>query len=293
MCLLVGERQETGDERLAAVHSAELMAEVTVMADELVLYELEGGLATITLNRPQVLNSFTPELLAQLHEALKRTTDDGARAVMLTGAGRGFSAGQDLASIQDGYSETSSPDLRALLRDHFHPVLRYLRSIPMPVIAAVNGVAAGAGMSMALACDLRVAAENARFATAFTRIGLVPDAGMAYTLPRLVGNGRAMSLLVTGEQMDAAAALAAGLVDRVFPAESFLADAQSFAAGIAAGATRAFVLTRRLVDEAEHLSFDGLLQREADTQQEAANTADHRNAVAAFLKKEPAAFEGR
>ena len=163
----------------------------------------------------------------------------------------------------------------------------------MPVIAAVNGVAAGAGMAMALACDLRVAAANARFATAFTRIGLVPDAGMAYTLPRLVGRGRAMALLVTGEQIDATAALAFGMVDRVFPVETFAADARSFAGEVAAGATRAYVLTRRLLDEAEHLSFDGLLQREADTQQEAANTADHRDAVAAFLRKEPAVFRGR
>ncbi len=263
------------------------------MAEDLVLYEAADGVATVTLNRPQVLNSFTAESLAALHEALKRATDEHQRAVLLTGAGRGFCAGQDLASIQDQYSETSSPDLHGLLRDCFHPVVRYIRAIEMPVIAAVNGVAAGAGMSLALACDMRLAAENARFATAFTRIGLAPDAGMAFTLPRLVGAGRANALLISGDTLDAATALQWGLVDKVLPAESFLADALTFAKTVATGPTRAFVLTRQLLDAGERLTFDGLLQLEALTQQQAGDTSDHRRAVAAFLKKEPATFEGR
>jgi 2-(1,2-epoxy-1,2-dihydrophenyl)acetyl-CoA isomerase len=168
-----------------------------------------------------------------------------------------------------------------------------MRSLEMPVIAGVNGVAAGAGMALALACDLRVASEAARFATAFTRIGLVPDCGMAHTLPRLIGAGRAANLLVTGDQVDAATALAWGMVDRTFPTESFAADAQAFAAGIAAGPTRAYVLTRRLLEESQGLPFNASLDLEAGLQQEAAATRDHRGAVAAFLAKQPAAFEGQ
>jgi 2-(1,2-epoxy-1,2-dihydrophenyl)acetyl-CoA isomerase len=168
--------------------------------DESILYSTGDGLATITLNRPEVLNAFTPEMLGSLHEALKRAVDDRQRAILLTGAGRGFSAGQDLASIKDDYDH-GGPDFHSLLADSFHPVIRFIRRVEMPVVAAVNGVAAGAGMSLALACDVRFASDSARFATAFTRIGLVPDCGMAYTLPRLVGAGRASFLLLSGEQL--------------------------------------------------------------------------------------------
>jgi 2-(1,2-epoxy-1,2-dihydrophenyl)acetyl-CoA isomerase len=263
------------------------------MSDAPVLYSAADGVATLTLNRPQVLNSFTPELLSELVHRLRRAADERQRAVLITGAGRGFCAGQDLDSIQDQYTDGGTPDLRALLRDHFHPMLRYLKRIPMPVIAAVNGVAAGAGMSLALACDLRVAADNARFATAFTRIGLVPDAGMAQTLPRLIGAGRAMSILVSGEQVDAATALNWGMVDRVFPAASFGDEAAVFARQVAAGPTHAFVMTRELLNRAEELSWDGLLAAEADVQQLCAGTEDHRGAVGAFLRKEAATFSGR
>ena len=263
------------------------------MADSPVLYEADGAVAVVTLNRPEVLNALTPELLAALRAAVARAANEGRRALLLTGAGRGFSAGQDLASIQDGYTATSSPDLGVLLRETYHPLLTELRALPMPVITAVNGVAAGAGMALALAGDIRLAAANARFATAFTKIGLVPDAGLAYTLPRLIGAGRASALLITGDTVDAQTALAWGMVDRVFPAESFAADARAFAATVAAGATRAYVLTRELLDRAWELPYAALLGLEAELQQEAGNTADHRGAVAAFLAKQPASFEGR
>ncbi|MFN0094583.1 MAG: enoyl-CoA hydratase-related protein [Dehalococcoidia bacterium] len=261
------------------------------MSDVPILYELDGGLACIILNRPQVLNSFTPEMLAALHAAVSRAGRE-ARAVLITGAGRGFSAGQDLASIQAGYTETTSPDLKTLLEVSYHPMLADLRALPMPVVAAVNGVAAGAGLSLALACDLRVAAENARFATAFTRIGLVPDAGMGYTLPRLVGAGRAASLLLTGEQVDAPTALSIGLVDKLMPAASFAEEARAYARTLAEGPTRAFALTKRML-QADGLSFSEMLTLEAELQAEAGNTADHRGAIAAFLRKEPARFAGR
>ncbi|MGI8927757.1 MAG: enoyl-CoA hydratase-related protein [Tepidiformaceae bacterium] len=262
------------------------------MADPAILYEPREGVAVITLNRPEVLNAFTPEALAELDAALTRAPADGLRAVLLTGAGRGFSAGMDLASIQHLYAG-KGPDFTALLRDNFHPVIRRIRELEMPVIAAVNGVAAGAGMSLALACDIRIAADNARFATAFTKIGLVPDSGMAYTLPRLVGQGRARYLMLAGEPLDAAGALAIGLVDRVVPAAELASAAFAAASAFASGPTKAFAYTKQLVAAAEHGTFDEVLEREAALQQAAGDTTDHRGAVAAFLAKEPARFTGR
>ncbi|MEX1102604.1 MAG: enoyl-CoA hydratase-related protein, partial [Dehalococcoidia bacterium] len=184
------------------------------MAESPILYEAREGVAVITLNRPDVLNAFTPEMLGELAAALRRAASGPERAILLTGAGRGFSAGQDLASIQHLYENGGSPDFVSLLNDKFYPVVRELTAKALPVVAAVNGVAAGAGMSLALACDLRIAADTARFVTAFTNIGLVPDCGMAYTLPRLVGEGRALDLMLLSEPLGAEAALAIGLVNR-------------------------------------------------------------------------------
>lgn len=263
------------------------------MTEAPVLYEADGAVAVVTLNRPEVLNALTPELLGGLRAAATRAAEEGKRALLLTGAGRGFSAGQDLASIQDGYAGGRAPDLGGLLRETYHPLLAELRALPMPLITAVNGVAAGAGMALALAGDIRLAADTARFATAFTKIGLVPDAGLAYVLPRLIGAGRASALLITGDTVDAQTALAWGMVDRVFPAGSFAADARAFAATVAAGATRAYVLTRELLDRSWELPYAALLGLEAELQQQAGATADHRGAIAAFLEKRSATFEGR
>ena len=262
------------------------------MTEESVLYEAREGVAVITLNRPEVLNAFTPEMLQQLHWALHRAPDEGQRAILLTGAGRGFSAGQDLASIQDEYV-SGTPDFVALLRENFHPVLRGLKAVEVPVVCAVNGVAAGAGMSVSLACDVRIAADNAKFATAFTRLGLVPDAGMAYTLPRLIGAGRASYLLLSGETLDAATALQIGLVDRVVPAADLMSEAFEFARKLASGPTRAYWLTRGLLEDGVDSTFDRLLDLEADVQQAVGETEDHRAAVSAFLEKRPPEFKGR
>ena len=257
-----------------------------------ILYEARDGVATVTLNRPEVLNAFTPEMLDLLHETIHRAAEEGQRAILLTGAGRGFSAGQDLASIKDQYAD-GGPDFVSLLREHFHPVLRALRMVELPVIAAVNGVAAGAGMSVALACDVRIASANARFATAFTKIGLVPDAGMAHTLPRLVGYGRAGWMLLQGEPVDAATALSIGLVSRVVEGDALASEAWALAQQMAAGPTRAYVLTRQLLDSAASTSFDHLLDIEAEVQAAAGATEDHRAAVAAFLAKQAPTFRGR
>ena len=240
-----------------------------------------------------MLNAFTPEMLGQTREALDRAVAEGQRCLLLTGSGRGFSAGMDLASIRHEYTDGGGPDFVALLSENFHPVVSALMDLPMPTVAAVNGVAAGAGMSLTLACDTRIAADGARFATAFTRIGLVPDCGMAYTLPRLVGAGRAMQLMVAAEPVGAEAALAMGLVDRVVPAAELAEQALVYARQLAAGPTQAYVLTRRLVREGATTTFADLLILEAQLQAEAGATDDHRGAVDAFLKKQPATFSGR
>lgn len=262
------------------------------MGDESIVYEAREGVAVITLNRPEVLNSVNAAMLDALHEALHRAEAEGQRCVLLTGAGRGFCAGQDLAAIQGDYAK-GGPDFVALLREHFHPVVRGIRNVNLPVVAAVNGAAAGAGMSLALACDVRLAADNARFATAFTKIGLIPDAGMAYTLPRLVGAGRASWLLMKADPIDAQTALGIGMVDMVIPAAEFRDRAFTFAKEMAAGPTRAFVLTRQLLALGMSHDLDHVLDIEADLQAQAGATEDHRGAVEAFLRKQPPAFSGR
>ncbi len=261
------------------------------MTGQSILYAAQDGVAVITLNRPEVLNAFNPEMLAALQSALLRAERE-ERCALLIGSGRGFSSGQDLESIEDQYNN-GGPDFVALLREQYHPVLRTLRSLAIPVVAAVNGVAAGAGMSLALACDVRLASDVARFSTAFARIGLVPDGGMAYTLPRLVGAGRANWLLMRGDSIDAETALAIGLVDEVIIASEFPERSLAFAQKLAEGPTKAYVLTRHLLDQGSHVGFDELLDIEAESQAEAGATNDHRAAVAAFLQKRQPAFRGR
>lgn len=263
------------------------------MADQPVLYDAREGVAVITLNRPDVLNAFTPEMLGQLAKALERGPHEGQRAILLTGAGRAFSAGQDLASIQHFYEDGGAPDFRSLLGDNFHPVLRALTSGPLPVVAAVNGVAAGAGMSLALACDLRIAADSARFVTAFSNIGLVPDCGMAYTLPRLVGEGRALEMMLLSEPVNAEAALTMGLVNRVVAGPELMETAFDLAKKLASGPTVAYRKTKELAAAAETRDFAQLLELEAAAQAAAGATEDHRGAVGAFLEKQPAVFHGR
>jgi len=262
------------------------------VTETLVRYEIDGGVATITLNRPGVLNALNRPLLTDLHDAIHRAQDEHARCLVLTGEGRGFCAGQDLADIRADY-DNGAPDLEALLREYYHPVVRGIRGATMPVLAALNGVAAGAGLSLALACDLRIASEAARLTTAFTGIGLVPDAGMAWTLPRLVGAANATRLVMRPGPISAAEALSMGLVDEVAPPDEFSARVAALAAELAAGPTRAFVLSRQLMDEAATSPLDRLLDLEAGAQLEAGQTEDHRNAIAAFLEKRPATFEGR
>jgi 2-(1,2-epoxy-1,2-dihydrophenyl)acetyl-CoA isomerase len=255
------------------------------------LTEQADGVLTITLNRPAVLNALNGALLDSLAETLGRAgADASVRALVITGGGRGFSSGADLkAGVAAG-----DLDIRSLLHQHYVPVITAMRSIEKPVIAAVNGVAAGAGFSLALAADLRLAGESATFVQAFVRIGLVPDAGSTFFLPALVGYARAAELMMLGETIDASRAYELGIVNRVVPDSELLAAAQEVAGRLARG-PRSVGLIKRLLSytfDADH-DLERQLAHEGETQAEAAATADFLEGVAAFLEKRPARFSGR
>ena len=255
------------------------MAEVEVSRD--------GAVQSITLNRPDKLNAFTRGVHAELGAALEEARDPAVRAVVITGAGRGFSAGQDLTAFGE------AGDVAAMLRATYHVNVRAIRSLEKPVIAAVNGVCAGAGLSLACACDIRLASDAAFFVPGFVGIGLIPDSGGSYFLQRLLGTSRAFEWMTSNRRLTAAEAHAWGLVSEVVEAESFPARVAERAAELAAGATRAIALTKRLYDEAATSTLAEQLEREAETQAEAAQTEDFREGVAAFGEKREARFSGR
>ncbi|GAA2420370.1 enoyl-CoA hydratase-related protein [Actinomadura vinacea] len=259
---------------------------------ETVRYDLTDGVATITLDRPEAMNSLTVEMKEALGGAVERAAGDAAvRAVILTGAGRAFCAGQDLREHADNLA--AGKGLDDTVRKHYNPVVEALATMPKPVLAAVNGVAAGAGAALAFACDLVVASEKASFATAFTKIGLAPDSGMSWTLQRLVGRAKAAELLLLAEPVKAPEALELGLVSRVVPADELAPAAVELARGLAAGPTRAFAAVKAALDHAAAHDLGSSLEREAVLQDECEKTADHRNATEAFLKKQQPVFEGR
>lgn len=256
------------------------------------MYDVAEAVATITLNRPESMNSLTTALKEDLHAALRRAADDAAvRAVLLTGAGRGFCAGQDLREHADHLDRGLG--LADTVRRHYHPITLAITSMGKPVVAAVNGVAAGAGAALAFACDFRVAADNARFVMAFTGIGLVPDSGASWTLQRLVGPARARELLLLDDVVDAARALELGLVTRVVPADEVLSAARELAVRLARGPTVAYGATKRALDFAASHTLAEALELEAVLQDQCAATADHVGAVKAFLNKERPRFKGR
>jgi len=258
------------------------------MSDTLLVDQLEG-LLTVTLNRPEVLNAFNEQMLRELHEALRQAERDAAvRCVLLTGAGRGFCSGQDL---RDRAGATAF-SFRESLRNWYNPIIVAIRTIEKPVIAAVNGVAAGAGCSLALAADMRIASDRASFIEVFARVGLVPDSGSTYFLPRLVGLGKAFELAYTAEPVDAAEALRLGLVNRIVPHDDLIPHARALASQLAAGPTRGYGLTKRAINYGLHAALDQVLAYEAHLQEVAGRTADHREGVAAFLGKRQANFRG-
>ncbi|MBM4433774.1 MAG: 2-(1,2-epoxy-1,2-dihydrophenyl)acetyl-CoA isomerase [Chloroflexi bacterium] len=256
--------------------------------------ERDGALAVITLDRPDVLNAFDEATTAALADALDgAATDAGVRAVLLTGAGRAFSAGQDLRDRRAALERGEDLHLGNELRRRYHPLVTAIRTMRKPVIAAVNGIVAGAGMGVVCACDLRVASSSAAFRAAWGKVGLVPDASSAYFLPRIVGWGRAMAMILTGEPVGADEALRIGLVGRVWPDGEFAAGWRAFARGIAAGATEAYALTKEGMNAALERDLGPFLELEAELQDRAGRTADYAEGVRAFLEKRAAAFEGR
>lgn len=265
------------------------------MADfECLLYELDTSVLTVTLNRPDSLNAFNDEMSFELQAALKQAEKDKAvRAIILTGAGRGFSAGQDLKSRSIAANKGDIPHLGDSIRKRYAPIISKLRHIEKPTIAMVNGVAAGAGASLAFACDLRVCSENAKFIQAFIKVGLIPDSGAAWLLPRLIGYGRALELALTGEAIDAPTALSIGLVNRLVADADLKAETQKLAVQLADGPTRAIGLLKRAFNQAMTQDIDAFLDYESDLQEIAGRTEDYQEGVAAFSEKRPPAFQGR
>ena len=261
------------------------------MSEAAVLYAAEGGVATLTMNRPQVLNALDDSLLSGLREALARAKADPAvRAVLLTGAGKGFCAGADLAA---GRQRSGPYDVSQGLRERYHPIVLAMRQFPKPIVGAVNGVAAGAGMSLALACDIVLAAESASFLQAFARIGLVPDCGSTWLLPRIVGDVRARALTMLADKISAAEALQYGLVWKVHADDRLMSEALATAQKLAAMPTRALDLIKQALVLSSGNGFGQQLEVEALAQGQAMATEDHREGVTAFLEKRPAQFKGR
>jgi len=256
--------------------------------------ERDGALAVITLDRPEVLNAFDEALTSALALAIDEVAADAAvRAVVITGAGRGFSAGQDL---RDRFLQVvAGQDLQLgnELRRRYHPLIAAVREMRKPVVAAVNGVVAGAGLGIAVACDIRVASSSASFRAAWTRVGLVPDAGSAYFLPRIVGWGRATDMILTGEPVNADEALRIGLVTRVWSDAEFAVKWREYARGLAQGATEAYALSKEGLNAAWDRDFASFLELESSLQDRAGRTSDYAEGVRAFTSKTPAKFEGR
>ncbi len=261
------------------------------MAFETILYDVADGVATITLNRPDRRNAFDDPMKADLTQALKDAEKDPAvRAIVIAGAGKGFSAGQDLGSRLDNPNGLPVGDM---LRKLYHPFVIKIRTMQKPVIAAINGAAAGMGMSLALACDYRVMADDAYMMCAFGKIGLIPDCGTTYFLPRYVGMGRAFEIAAKGEKLDAGKCLDWGLTNEVVPAAGLGEAARAVARAFAEGPTTAHGLLKRALNHSIGLHFEGQLEYESYVQQVAVRTADFAEGVKAFSEKRQPAFAGR
>lgn len=257
---------------------------------EPVLYHVEAGVATITLNRPEVLNALNADLMASLRAAVENASqDENVRAVLLTGAGRGFSAGADLAARKDA----GPVDSGVTLRERYHPLILAMRAMPKPIVTAVNGVAAGAGMSIALAGDVVLAARSASFMQAFSKIGLVPDAGSTYFVPRLAGEMRARALAILAEKISADEAQRIGLVWKVHDDDALAGEALKLARHLASMPTQAYAMIKQALNVTYENDLAAQLELEATMQSRACRTEDFQEGVAAFVQKRAPQFKGR
>jgi 2-(1,2-epoxy-1,2-dihydrophenyl)acetyl-CoA isomerase len=262
------------------------------MSYDSILFSVDGGIARLTLNRPDKLNSFNTRMHTEVQDALTRLTEGDARVLVLSGAGRGFCAGQDLSdrAVAPGGERV---DLGVSIDKYYKPLVLALHRLPMPVIAAVNGVAAGAGANIALACDLVIAARSASFVQAFSKIGLLPDSGGTWTLPRLVGDARALGLTLLGGKLAAEQAAAWGMIWQCVDDAEFAASVDTLAHQLAEAPTRGLAATKAAIRGSWQRSFAEQLDVERDAQRELGRSADYAEGVAAFVEKRSARFTGR
>jgi 2-(1,2-epoxy-1,2-dihydrophenyl)acetyl-CoA isomerase len=255
-----------------------------------ILFEIKNSIAFITLNRPEKFNAFNREMALSLQEILdKCETDKSIRCVVITGAGKAFSAGQDLAEVVD----PNGPGMARILSEHYNPIVTRIRKLAKPVVAFVNGVAAGAGANIALCCDVVVAAQSASFIQAFSKIGLIPDSGGTYFLPKLIGFQKASALMMLGEKISAAAAQEMGMIYKYFPDENFIAEAEKIALTLADLPTMGLVFTKQALNLSFQQNFEEQLKTEDALQQKAAATEDFKEGVQSFLEKRKPNFTGR
>ncbi len=253
-----------------------------------ILFEIRNAIGFITLNRPDKLNSFNREMALLLQETLDKCGDKEIRCVYITGAGKGFSAGQDLAEVVD----PEGPGMSRILSEHYNPIIIKIRELKKPVVAAVNGVAAGAGANIALCCDICVAKESASFIQAFSKIGLIPDSGGTFFLPKLIGWQKASAIMMLGDKIDAATAEKWGMLYKYFPDETFEIEAMKIAETLAAMPTMGLAYTKKALQWAFTHTMYEQLQNEDKLQQRAAQTVDYKEGVAAFLEKRKPLFKG-
>ena len=254
-----------------------------------ILFSVEAGIATIILNRPDKLNSFNREMALQIQEKLEEcAAGKSIRCVYITGAGKGFSAGQDLQEVTD----PNGPGMQRILSEHYNPIIRAIRNLPKPVVAAVNGVAAGAGANIALACDIVVAAQSASFIQAFSKLGLIPDSGGTFTLPRLIGWQKASALMMLGDKVPASTAEEMGMLYKVFPDENFAAESKKLAATLAQMPTLGLAYIKQVLNQSMTNNLEQQLALEDQYQQKTAATHDFTEGVQAFLEKRPANYKG-
>ncbi len=254
-----------------------------------ILFDIKNHVAFLSLNRPDKFNSFNREMALLMQQKLDECKTDEVRAIYITGMGRAFSAGQDINELVG----ENRIEIKQILSEHYNPIITRIRKLEKPVIAAVNGVAAGAGANMALCCDVVVAAQSASFIQAFSKIGLIPDSGGTYFLPRLIGWQKASALSMLGDKVAAAEAERIGMIYRVFPDETFAQDSMNIAAGLAQMPTMGLAYTKQLLNKSFTNSLEEQLQEEDIFQQRAAQTEDYREGILAFMEKRAAVFKGK